>query len=383
MISELIRTESVKMGRYTLKNGEVSKYYFDMKGIISYPSLMKEIGDKMYELIDEGCDLLCGVPMGGLPICSYISTKYEIPMIMIRDVVKEYGTSKQIEGTYKKKNKCVIIEDVITTGGSVNKVIEVLKDKVDIVGVVVILDRQEGYTCSVPVKSVITKTDIVKERMKEIMNKKQSKLCFSADLDYKDKVISILNNIGDKIVICKIHYDFYEDDNKEFKNKLIDLSVEKEFLIMEDRKFVDISYTVEKQYRRYSKWVDLITVMGNINSEVISKLSGVVLVANMSNNKYDYIETTMEIAKKYPERIAGLVTQYRIDLNGIINMTPGISKITSSDGDQCYREPEKVDTDIFIVGRGIYNSKDPRVAVESYINNKDSKKVLWSETIMY
>jgi orotidine-5'-phosphate decarboxylase len=103
----------------------------------------------------------------------------------------------------------------------------------------------------------------------------------------------------------------------------------------------------------------------------------------MSNNKYDYIETTMEIAKKYPERIAGLVTQYRIDLNGIINMTPGISKITSSDGDQCYREPEKVDTDIFIVGRGIYNSKDPRVAVESYINNKDSKKVLWSETIMY
>ena len=245
MISELIRTESVKMGRYTLKNGEVSKYYFDMKGIISYPSLMKEIGDKMYELIDEGCDLLCGVPMGGLPICSYISTKYEIPMIMIRDVVKGYGTSKQIEGTYKKKNKCVIIEDVITTGGSVNKVIEVLKDKVDIVGVVVILDRQEGYTCSVPVKSVITKTDIVKERMKEIMNKKQSKLCFSADLDDKDKVISILNNIGDKIVICKIHYDFYEDENKEFKNKLIDLSVEKDFLIMEDRKFVAIGNIIE------------------------------------------------------------------------------------------------------------------------------------------
>lgn len=373
MISELIKTGCVKTGRYTLKNGEVSKYYFDMKGIISYPSLMKEIGDKMYELIGDKCDLLCGVPMGGLPICSYVSTKYEIPMIMIRDSVKDYGTCRKVEGKYDKKNKCVIIEDVITTGGSVNKVIEFLKDKVDIVGVVVILDRQEGYTCSVPVKSVITKTDIVKEKLKEIMNKKESNLCFSADLDDKDRVISILNEIGDKIVICKIHYDFYEDDNKVFKNKLIELSVEKEFLLMEDRKFVDISYTVEKQYRRYSKWVDLITVMGNINSEVISKLSCVVLVANMSNNKYDYIETTIEIAKRYPERIAGLVTQYRIDLNGIINMTPGISKIRSSDGDQSYREPEKVDTDIFIVGRGIYNSEDPRVAAESYnIKNETS-----------
>lgn len=68
-------------------------------------------------------DLLCGVPMGGLPICSYVSTKYEIPMIMIRDVVKEHGTGNKIEGNYHKKNKCIIIEDVITTGGSINLMI--------------------------------------------------------------------------------------------------------------------------------------------------------------------------------------------------------------------------------------------------------------------
>ena len=82
-------------------------------------------------------------------------------MIMVRDVVKEHGTGRKIEGNYNKKNKCIIIEDVITTGGSVNKVIELLKDKVDILGVIVIFDRQEGYNCSVPVKSVMCKTDIV------------------------------------------------------------------------------------------------------------------------------------------------------------------------------------------------------------------------------
>ncbi len=134
---------------------------------------------------------------------------------------------------------------------------------------------------------------------------------------------------------------------------------------MEDRKFVDISYTVEKQYRRYSKWIDLITVMGNVNSEVISKLSGVVLIGNMSNNKYDYIENVEEIINKYPERLVGIVTQYRI--KGLINMTPGIHNEISIDGDQKYRPPNDVDTDIIIVGRGIYNSKDYIKSVEMYI----------------
>tara|TARA_E500000331_G_C17234007_1_gene703937 strand:- start:686 stop:1792 length:1107 start_codon:yes stop_codon:yes gene_type:complete len=366
IIDELIETGCIKYGNFKLKSGEISKYYFDMKGVISYPKLMKEIGNKMYDLIGKDCDLLCGVPMGGLPICSYISTEYNIPMIMVRDVVKDYGTSKKIEGKYDKKNKCVIIEDVITTGGSVNKVIELLKDKVEIVGVIVMLDRQEGYNCSVPVKSVIRKTDVIKHKLVDLMIKKESRLCFSADLDDKDKLIKILQDIGDKIVICKIHYDFYEDDNKGLKNKLIELSIEKDFLLMEDRKFVDISYTVEKQYRRYSKWIDLVTVMGNVNSEVVSKLAGVVLIGNMSNNKYDYIENVQEIASKYPERLVGIVTQYRINLNGLINMTPGISKIKCSDGDQNYRPMNDVDTDLVIVGRGIYNSEDYIGSAELY-----------------
>ena len=67
---------------------------------------------------------------------------------------------------------------------------------------------------------------------------------------------------------------------------------------MEDRKFVDISYTVEKQYRKYSKWIDLVTVMGNVNSEVVSKLSGVVLVEICQIINMIATETTMEIAKE-------------------------------------------------------------------------------------
>ena len=51
-----------------------------------------------------------------------------------------------------------------------NKIIDILKDKVEIIGVIVIIDRQEGYNCSVPVKSVITKTDVVKYRLNQLID---------------------------------------------------------------------------------------------------------------------------------------------------------------------------------------------------------------------
>ena len=83
--------------------------------------------------------------MGGLPLCSYLSVSKKIPMIMIRDSVKDYGTNKQIEGTYHKKNKCIIIEDVITTGGSVNEVIRTLNEtECKIIGLAVLVDRSNG-----------------------------------------------------------------------------------------------------------------------------------------------------------------------------------------------------------------------------------------------
>ena len=254
MIQELIHGDCIKYGSFKLKNGETSKYYFDMKGLISYPKLLSDIGDKMYKLIEGECDLLCAVPIGGLPVCSYISTKYNIPMIMVRNENKNYGTNKQIEGKYSKKNKCIIIEDVITTGGSVNKVVDLLKDKVDLIGVIVIMDRQEGYTCCVPVKSIITKTDVVRHRLNMLMKEKKSRLCFSGDLKNKEDLINILNKIGDKIVICKIHYDFYDDKDNSLKQSLIELSIKHDFLLMEDRKFIDISSTVEKQYSKFNKF---------------------------------------------------------------------------------------------------------------------------------
>ena len=53
IIDDLLKTDCVKFGKFTLKSGEISKYYFDMKSIMSYPKLMKTIGDAMYNLIKD------------------------------------------------------------------------------------------------------------------------------------------------------------------------------------------------------------------------------------------------------------------------------------------------------------------------------------------
>tara|TARA_B100001093_G_scaffold143766_1_gene136329 strand:- start:765 stop:1886 length:1122 start_codon:yes stop_codon:yes gene_type:complete len=360
IIKELFEKDCIKTGNFRLKNGELSKYYFDMKNLVSYPKLLSKIGDRIYNMIDrDSYDIICGVPLGGLPIASYISTTYNIPMIMVRDNVKDYGTSKLIEGVHYVNSRCLIIEDVITTGGSVQGIIDKIGDKVSVMGVAVVLDRQQGFKCSVPVKSLITKTDIVGQKMVDITVKKNSRLCFSADIEDKEKLIKVLDDIGKHIVVCKIHYDIYNDSDESIKNALIDLSIKHDFLIMEDRKFVDISYIANRQYNAYKNWVDLVTVMSSVSDEVIKGMSGVMLVANMSNNKkWDYTLDAINLAKNNRKNVIGFITQKRITIDGMICMTPGISLESKRIADQNYRSINDVDTDILIVGRGIYSYSD-------------------------
>lgn len=368
MIEKLLESNCIKIGKWKLKNGDISKYYFDIKNIISTPNLLCKIGDELYKKLED-FDIICGIPYGGLPIATYISTKYNKPLIYLRDKTKQYGTGKLIEGEYKLSDRCVIIDDVITSGGSMEEAINNLKDKVTIVQAAVVMDRQQGYKCSLPITALINKTDVVKYRLKTIKEKKQSNLCFSADIEDPYALMDILEQIGKYIVVCKIHYDIiniYEYDG-EFKDALIAMSIKHDFLIMEDRKFVDISYIVEKQYMQFSNWVDLITVHASVKDEVISKLSGVLLVANMSNNNYDLTDNALHLAKNNLKNVVGFITQYRITCDELVCMTPGISNSVTKDRDQQYRQITDVDTDFIIVGRALYNSSNLMQTIENYV----------------
>ena len=379
IISSLIKNNSIKTGNFTLKSGQISKYYYDIKNIISFPSLLTKLSEFLYQQIilsNIQFDILCAIPLGSLPICSYISQKYNIPMIVLRDTTKTYGTKTNIDGIIPSKNtKCLIIDDVITSGLSINNAISSLKDKLNIVGCAVAFDRQQCYNLSIdiPVISAINKTQVTRYQLKRIIHKKNSKFCFAADF-FNDiqSFKEIINFFGPHIVICKIHWDLFKNIIKDkqtldtLQNFIIQASIQHDFLIMEDRKFIDITNIVRTQYLEFSNWVDLITVHALVTLPTVKSISGVVIVANMSNtysldNNLDFSERAFFLASNAVDNVIGFVSQKYIQTDNLFFiMTPGISlqdNNTIDIYDQKYISIQKakqdIKTDIFIIGRSI------------------------------
>ena len=117
----------------------------------------------------------------------------------------------------------------------------------------------------------------------------------------------------------------------------------------------------------------MITVHAACSEDTIKKLHGVVLVANMSNNlnnpQLNFNERAEYMAARNMDSVVGFVTQNRIgDSPDFLCMTPGINLDKSKDSDQNYRKPQDIDTDIIIVGRGIYESENPEAAAREYLS---------------
>jgi len=210
----------------------------------------------------------------------------------------------------------------------------------------------------------MSKSDIIINKLRNYITKKKTNLCFSADIDNPYKVIEIVKQIGNYIVICKIHFDIYKFTQKytseHFIHDLTRLSNDLKFMIMEDRKFFDISYIVEKQFSFYKNWVDLVTVHGLVNDDVIKKIdAGILLVVNMSNNNYDITNNCLELCNNN-DNIVGFITQKNINYKNLLNFTPGISFEDKTIDDQKYRNINNISNndmpDIIIIGRAIYDS---------------------------
>ncbi|MBI2742728.1 MAG: orotate phosphoribosyltransferase [Chlamydiales bacterium] len=154
----LFEIQAIKFGSFTLKSGLESPIYLDLRLIISFPSLLKEISEMMWKKAENlSFDLVCGVPYTALPLATCLSVLHDVPMILRRKEVKEYGTKKRIEGVFEQGQSCLILEDVITTGSSILETCHSLSEEgLQVKDAIVIVDRQQGARTHLQEKGIRT-----------------------------------------------------------------------------------------------------------------------------------------------------------------------------------------------------------------------------------
>jgi len=148
---EIFREKAVLRGDFTLSSGLKASYYVDGRMVTLWPEGSYLIGKKVLDILDgAGIEAVGGMTVGADPIATAVSLVSHlegrnIPAFIVRSGVKEHGTQKVIEGPVKDWARVAIVDDVLTTGGSIIRAIEAVEAKgCSVVKVVVLLDRQQG-----------------------------------------------------------------------------------------------------------------------------------------------------------------------------------------------------------------------------------------------
>ena len=125
-----IKAVSLSINRpYRFASGILSPIYCDNRQLMSYPEEREIILDYFLEIIKKiNFDIIAGTESAGIPWAAWISQRLEKPMIFVRKKTKEHGKQNLIEGRLKEGKKVLVIEDLISTGGSSIAAINAIRD---------------------------------------------------------------------------------------------------------------------------------------------------------------------------------------------------------------------------------------------------------------
>jgi uridine monophosphate synthetase len=276
---------------------------------VSLPDLFRNMSDMLTEKIRSlEFDVISGIAYTALPYAAVVAERLGKPLIFQRKEEKSYGLGGSIVGEFKPGDRCLVIDDLVTTGESKIETAEhfeaaglVVKD------FVVFIDRslhaaqdmeKMGYT----LHSLVTLEDILDTLVNEkritpndrrdavdftksldsenslescidnpfamklsaLMERKKTNLILSLDATNTKDFFRLLEAAASEIAMVKVHVDILEDFDPSFPVRLSALAEEGEFYILADRKFADIGNTARLQYRggmyRFADWADSVTV---------------------------------------------------------------------------------------------------------------------------
>lgn len=116
---------------FTWSSGLKSPIYCDNRLTLAYPDVRRTIADGLAELIRTHfpeADLIAGTATAGIPHAAWVSERLDLPMCYVRSQAKAHGKGKQIEGKAEPGQRVVVIEDLISTGGSSLAAVRALKE---------------------------------------------------------------------------------------------------------------------------------------------------------------------------------------------------------------------------------------------------------------
>jgi len=141
---DLVRASYLK-GDFVLRSGKRSSRYFDKFLFETEPALLKRLGRQLAELVPKATQRLAAPELGAVLLGGAVSMHTGLPLLLVRKEPKGYGTGKQLEGRFVAGERVTVIEDVVTTGGDSIRSVKVLRDAgLDVIHLVVVLDREEG-----------------------------------------------------------------------------------------------------------------------------------------------------------------------------------------------------------------------------------------------
>ena len=174
-LADELRAHALILGEVTLTSGATAQYYVDAKRAILLPEGFRALGELVAEEARaRDASAVGGMTMGADPVaCAALAASVDVKAFFVRKERKEHGLQRWVEGPLLEPGeRCLVVEDVVTTGGSTVQAIEAVREAgYEVCGVVAILDRLAGgaeaiaaASAGAPYEALATIDDIYPDR---------------------------------------------------------------------------------------------------------------------------------------------------------------------------------------------------------------------------